>query len=181
MTEQGGVTILNADGTVRATTTLAGGPHKTPSAVDTGDGTVFLAGEAKTVRAWPNGTLKWAYTGATEKFKAGVAWAASGTVYAVDEKRNVYALNSLTGQLRWKRAAGGSGVVYATPVLAPDGTLYVLSDQGYLFAINPTGTVKWQFIASAGAPFTQHWWSARTAPSTSSARRRLSWPSPRLR
>ncbi len=37
------------------------------------------------------------------------------------------------------------GVVAGSPTLGPDGTIYVASHEGSLFAIDPAGTVKWTY------------------------------------
>jgi outer membrane protein assembly factor BamB len=41
-----------------------------------------------------------------------------------------------------------SGAVRSTPAVADDGTIYVGSDDGHLYAVNPDGTQKWRFPAS---------------------------------
>ena len=40
--------------------------------------------------------------------------------------------------------------IYATPALAPDGTLYFADDDGFIHAVNPTGTRRWRSSAVAG-------------------------------
>jgi outer membrane protein assembly factor BamB len=42
---------------------------------------------------------------------------------------------------------GGRGKMRTTPVLAPDGTVYVASDPGHLYALAPTGALRWRFDA----------------------------------
>jgi outer membrane protein assembly factor BamB len=44
---------------------------------------------------------------------------------------------------------GGHGKMRTMPVLAPDGTLYVASDPGHLYALAPTGALRWRFDAPA--------------------------------
>jgi outer membrane protein assembly factor BamB len=44
---------------------------------------------------------------------------------------------------------GGHGKMRTTPVLAPDGTVYVASDPGHLYALAPTGALRWRFDAPA--------------------------------
>jgi outer membrane protein assembly factor BamB len=39
------------------------------------------------------------------------------------------------------------GVIRSSPAVAADGTIYVGSSDGYLYAINPDGTQKWRFAA----------------------------------
>jgi len=40
-----------------------------------------------------------------------------------------------------------SGAVRSTPAVADDGTIYVGSDDGHLYAINPDGSLKWKSVA----------------------------------
>jgi len=40
---------------------------------------------------------------------------------------------------------GHGGPINSSPAIGPDGTVYVGSDDGYLYAINPDGTEKWSF------------------------------------
>lgn len=42
----------------------------------------------------------------------------------------------------------GRGSMQSTPILSPDGTIYIVSDPGTLYAINPTGLLQWNFDAS---------------------------------
>jgi len=50
---------------------------------------------------------------------------------------------------KWKFTAGGS--VQSSPAIGSDGTLYVGSDDGNLYAVNPDGTQKWQFALAVTA------------------------------
>ncbi|NJN67091.1 MAG: PQQ-like beta-propeller repeat protein [Chloroflexaceae bacterium] len=42
----------------------------------------------------------------------------------------------------------GRGPMHSPPLLAPDGTLYAVSDPGTLYAVNPDGTLQWAYHAS---------------------------------
>lgn len=46
--------------------------------------------------------------------------------------------------LRWTYQMGGA-VYEMSPSLAPDGTIYVGSDDTYIYAINPDSTLKWKY------------------------------------
>ncbi|HVR35962.1 MAG TPA: PQQ-binding-like beta-propeller repeat protein, partial [Methylomirabilota bacterium] len=54
------------------------------------------------------------------------------------------------GDLKWKFTTGGS--VWSSPAIAADGTIYIGSDDGRLYAIHPNGTEKWHFTASGVFP-----------------------------
>jgi hypothetical protein len=47
------------------------------------------------------------------------------------------------GTLKWKFETGG--LVISSPAIGSDGTVYVGSNDSYLYAINPDGTLKWKF------------------------------------
>jgi outer membrane protein assembly factor BamB len=47
----------------------------------------------------------------------------------------------------WQYPSSGTiGTIRSTPAVADDGTIYVGSDDGHLYAINPDGTLKWQSV-----------------------------------
>jgi len=47
------------------------------------------------------------------------------------------------GSLKWKYQTGGP--VKSSPAIGSDGTIYVGSDDGSLYAINPDGSLKWKY------------------------------------
>ena len=47
------------------------------------------------------------------------------------------------GKLKWKFKTNGP--IKSSPAIAPDSTIYVGSDDKYLYAISPDGTLKWKF------------------------------------
>ena len=59
--------------------------------------------------------------------------------------------------LIWKFETGGG--IFSPPTVGADGTIYVGSDDHYLYALNPDGSCKWSFEA-------EHW--VRTSPVLSS-------------
>lgn len=48
------------------------------------------------------------------------------------------------GQLNWSQTLGGI-VVFSSPVITRDGTVYAGSYDGLLYAFNPDGSIKWTF------------------------------------
>lgn len=78
---------------------------------------------------------------------------------AVDESRNrvyfgtaeirsgsydgkVYALDTNTGSEVWSYQTGGA--IYSSPVVGPDGAVMIGSDDGYLYAFEPDGSLRWK-------------------------------------
>ncbi len=71
----------------------------------------------------------------------------NGTVYFGSGDHHVYAVDALTGRLRWKFLAGD--VVHSSPAIA-DGTLYIGCWDGLLYALNShTGQLLWKFVSGA--------------------------------
>jgi outer membrane protein assembly factor BamB len=95
-----------------------------------------------------------AFTGpqtATEKWSLqtnGEVWANAvvgidSAIYIGSANTNLYALTA-KGSLRWSLSLGP---IYGAVTLAPDGTIYVGADK--LYAVNPGGNKKWEFITNA--------------------------------
>jgi hypothetical protein len=52
------------------------------------------------------------------------------------------------GTLKW-RYQTGSGIV-SSPAISSDGTIYVGSNDSYLYSLNPEGTLKWRYQTGSG-------------------------------
>ena len=75
----------------------------------------------------------------------------SYTVSACDAAGNCSAASSAAGATtdfspKWTFATGNA--VYSSPAIAADGTVYVGSDDGNLYAVNPNGSQKWMYAAN---------------------------------
>jgi len=115
------------------------------------DGTIYIAPENGDLHAFePDGTLKWTfdlegYAGAN----ASPVVTSDGTIYVATDY--FYALNP-DGTLRWRYDGGYSAAGPAS--LGHDDTVYFPARGGNLFAITPTGELKWSvhLTDAAGAP-----------------------------
>ncbi len=59
----------------------------------------------------------------------------------------------LPGQsLKWSFSTGG--VVHSSPAIALDRTIYVGSDDGRLYALNPDGSLKWSYKTGQAIRYT---------------------------
>jgi outer membrane protein assembly factor BamB len=69
------------------------------------------------------------------------ALGSDGTLFLTDadavEGGHLYAIDP-QGHLRWPPVSIAGGAVSASPAIGPDGTVYVGSETGYLYALNPT-------------------------------------------
>jgi outer membrane protein assembly factor BamB len=128
-----------------------------PSVAIGGDGTVFVTGVALpgtfNGSAVPNGAVVWALDGTTgaqkwekwlEPGSAGVTAVSTdavGVLYVQSEKPiaagglgKLSALDPMTGRVLWEYVTGGSS--NSSPAIGADGTVYVGSDDGRVYAIH---------------------------------------------
>jgi len=111
------------------------------------DGTVYV-GSSGLFAINPDGTGKWCVNITGDPFEGpylasspGVA--PDGTVYAGCTDSNVYAVRP-DGTVKWTFRTSGPVQFGTGATIAPDGTLYIGSDDA-MYAINPDGTEKWSF------------------------------------
>lgn len=95
---------------------------------------------------YPNGRIKWFFE--TDGLIAGSspAIAEDGTLYVGTWKCSMFAINP-DGTEKW-RAIGLGGSIASSPAIAPNGTIYIgtMRDNGQLIALNPNGTLQWQYF-----------------------------------
>jgi outer membrane protein assembly factor BamB len=84
------------------------------------------------------GALLWTFSGATDWIDSAPT---IGAVYAGSWDGALYAIDRLSGAMLWKFETGG--MVIASPAVAPDGVIYVASNDTFLYAVHPDGTQKW--------------------------------------
>jgi outer membrane protein assembly factor BamB len=104
-----------------------------------------------------DGSLRWSYPlGVTN---VSPALTDDGTIYTGSESGLLYAFSpnllgayvdenhALVGGVKWALQIGKS---QTSPVIGPDGTVFVSALDSYLYAVNPNGTLKWRFQAGQG-------------------------------
>ncbi|MCK4415887.1 MAG: PQQ-binding-like beta-propeller repeat protein, partial [Thermoplasmatales archaeon] len=140
----GKIFAVNPDGTKKWHYKTGGHIVSDPAIGD--DGTIYIGSDDRYLYAMnSNGTLRW-------RFKTG-DWvgappsiADDGTVYISSYDDYLYALYP-NGTLRWKTEIWyGSDT---NPSIGLDGTIYICSSSK-LFAINPDGSIKWEFKLGGG-------------------------------
>jgi outer membrane protein assembly factor BamB len=62
--------------------------------------------------------------------------------------RSQYDTSANNGTLKWKYSTGG--VIYSSPAIGSDGTIYAGSRDSYFYALNPDGTLKWRYETGNG-------------------------------
>jgi outer membrane protein assembly factor BamB len=85
-----------------------------------------------------------------------ISIASNGTLYLGSNDGYVYALsptNPANNHVIWKKRVinvaqyPDTSQLYTTPVISSDGTIYIGSNEGYLYALNPDSTIKWSYYA----------------------------------
>jgi outer membrane protein assembly factor BamB len=86
-----------------------------------------------------------------------ISIASNGTLYLGSNDGYIYALNPTNptnNHVIWKKQLIDiaeypiTSQLYTTPAIALDGTIYIGSNEGYLYALNPVdGTIKWSYYA----------------------------------
>ncbi len=99
----------------------------------------------------PDGSLVWAVEPGTQYspiHSSPVLSHAGDTVYFGNEDGEFYALDTATGSRRWVFNVNPLSTRYAitgAAALAADGTIVFGSNNGYLYALRPTGVMDWRF------------------------------------
>ena len=113
------------------------------------DGTIYIGSNSTNFYAiYANGTQKW-------KLDRSGAWysptvAPSGRIYVGSghPENKLYAINPADGSVIWTFPASGSlsGAVTTKPAVSSDGSaVYFGSQDGFVYAINSSGTELWRF------------------------------------
>ncbi|MEW5896205.1 MAG: PQQ-binding-like beta-propeller repeat protein [Nanoarchaeota archaeon] len=68
-----------------------------------------------------------------------------------------YNTGHVDGTVRWTFDTGAS--MESSPTIAPDGTIYIGTDENDVYAVNPDGTLKWKF--DAGEPVYSPEWNTK--------------------
>jgi outer membrane protein assembly factor BamB len=137
--DYGALTARKATGAIWRYIIEGEDPFAAAPAIGT-DGTVYIGCTNDTFYAInPNGTRKWSvYAGGA--VNATAALLADGSVVFQNEDSGVVCLTA-NGSPRWSYVTGGGN---ASPVVAPDGSIFVATQDGLLYSLDPnSGTPKW--------------------------------------
>jgi outer membrane protein assembly factor BamB len=122
------------------------------------DGTIYAASVDSTLYAVdPAGQKKWQFRGQGLFFLSSPAIAWDGTILVGGhEDGRLYAV-SPDGAERWTFQTGAS--IRTSPAIAPDGTIYVTSDDQHLYALNLDGSLEWSLPLPLATASQQSLWS----------------------
>lgn len=90
-----------------------------------------------------------------------MAIANDGTIYFGSNDGKIYAVNPNTGlsiggswpitlQNLVSSIVTGPNSMYTTPLISPNGTIYIGSNEGIFYALNPNGSLKWKVPSPSG-------------------------------
>lgn len=137
------VYALRPDGTLKWRTSVGSDSFATPAIDDQGNVYVTTYTGSQLISLSPTGTIRWRYIGASAGLTSGspVLSADGSAAYFGANDRNVYAVNTADGSLRW-RVDIGATILAATPAIDAEGTLYIGAYDYRIYAISSAGTIK---------------------------------------
>lgn len=113
---------------------------------------IYCAGEAGYVfKLSDNGgqaAMVWSYRTREEVYSSPVI--SGGRIIVCDDSGYVYFLNPADGQ-RAAEFKCNDGII-SSPAVGADGTIYVATDQGTMYAIRPDATEKWRYTVDPFSP-----------------------------
>lgn len=171
-TRYGKLHAFYPDGTLKWSFTVGGFVRSSPAIAS--DGTVYVGSDDEKIYAInSDGTEKWSVS-TGNMVRSSPVIGSDGTVYIGSGDGKVYAILSsapladapwpmfrydlshtgrkktdkIEGTLKWMRMIGSEGYsIHSSPAIDDDGTVYVGSSDGNLYAINSDGTEKWSYLA----------------------------------
>lgn len=108
------------------------------------DSTLYLSSDDHWIYAFDaaTGKMKWKYGTADEGGSKCVFNSDATVVYCGTDDKSLRALSAADGTLIWKFSAGGA--VTSSTRVGADGSLYFGCLDGYFYAVNPDGSLKWK-------------------------------------
>lgn len=124
-----------------------GDAHMT-SPVLSADGSVVYCGGGQSLWAiyTASGAYKWNRSLGVGMTSSAALSPDGSTVYIGAYDGNMYSINAANGAVNWSVPVGFvNASTTASPAIGSDGTIYLGSNFGTLYAVNPDGTQKWVF------------------------------------
>ncbi len=109
------------------------------------DGTVYIgSGDNKVYALDSSGNEKWTFTAGDWVDAVPALSADESVVYIGSWDNKLYALDAQTGVEKWSYTTGN--YIVASASVARDGTIYFGSNDNFFYALNPDGTLKWEYF-----------------------------------
>lgn len=142
----GRIYAITQNGTIRWTYN-AGSPVDSSPAIAPNRNVLVGCDNGAVLCLSPIGELVWSCpTGGAIRSSALIV---DGSVYVGSTDGSLHALDLASGVRLWQHATGGS--IRSSAAAGPDGSVYFAGGDGYLYALNPTGTLKWRFRTGSAA------------------------------
>jgi len=132
---------------------VTAGPVTSSPAIDE-KGIVYVGSADNNIYAinGETGVIEWKYKTSGPINHSSPAIAIDGTVYIGSYDGYLYAFNtttidpdnSSTWVYKWRFLTDGPGAIATSPTIAPDGSILFGCADGKVYAVNPTGTLKWK-------------------------------------
>jgi len=150
-----------SNGSLRWSVPLAVNSGSSPAVA--ADRTIYVALSGNLTAVNPiDGSQEWSYpTGCLPGTQSSPSVGSDGTIYATGNGAPLLLAIDPAGKEKWQFSGLADGGVYlptGAPTIGTDGTIYLAAEefvsanqagvnQNYLFALNPNGSVKWEFSA----------------------------------
>ncbi|HEV2392965.1 MAG TPA: PQQ-binding-like beta-propeller repeat protein, partial [Verrucomicrobiae bacterium] len=114
------------------------------------EGVIYVpGGKGSTMLAFePDGSLKWCFSSSFRAYSAPTI-GPDGSLFftAANSGQEFLVALARQGQLKWKYRLGAHWNL-TPPAIASDGTVFVVSSDPKVTALNPNGTVRWIFVTT---------------------------------
>ncbi len=134
----GGVDFGSVNWEYRAGNSVASSP-----ALDASGNVFFGSLDGYVYSVDGDGALRWRYDSGDWVDSSPVLSRDESTLYVGSWGDKLIALDAGTGSFLWSYAT--DSLVYSSPAVAVDGTIYFGSSDGFLYALFPDGKLKWEF------------------------------------
>ena len=109
------------------------------------DGVAYIgSGDSSVYAINADGTVKWSYQTGDWVDTVPALNEEESVVYVGSWDNSLYALDTDDGSLVWSFETGN--FVVSSPSIGEDGTIYFGSNDNFFYALNPDGTLKWEFF-----------------------------------
>jgi hypothetical protein len=132
---------INPDGSLKWTFPIDGGGAGTPAIAL--DGTIYFNGYGKLYALTPNGNQKWNFSlwGDSSQWSS-TAIGPDGTIFVTSWERGTLTAIHPDGSLKSVRSVSNP-IPSQAPAIESDGTVLVIANNRFLYAINPDGITLW--------------------------------------
>ena len=109
------------------------------------DGTAYIgSGDSSVYAVNSDGTLKWSYQTGDWVDTVPALNEDETVVYVGSWDNSLYALDAQSGEVLWTFETGN--FIVSSPSIGEDGSIYFGSNDNFFYALNPDGSLKWEYF-----------------------------------